>query len=115
MHSANFEDFKPIFQFDALETVENSNSKIVKMIRLNEALAVLIPILNLLVSNGMCDSHISHYESHDAQLHHGAIKHYPLQPELVRAFENCHKSSGTFDLCIKSALNELRVYYKSGK
>lgn len=89
--------------------------KAARMIRLNEAIAILIPIFNLLVSNGMCDSHISHYESNDVQLHHGAITHYPLQPELVRAFENCHKSSGSFDLCIKSALNELRVYYKSGK
>lgn len=85
------------------------------MIRLNEAIATLILIFNLLISNGICDSHISHYELNDVQLHHGATSHFPLQPELVRTFQNCHKSSGGFDLCIKNAFNELRVYFKSGK
>lgn len=81
------------------------------MIRLNEAVAISVPTLILLISNAMCVSRISHYESHDAQ----SIQHYPLQPELVRTFEHCRKSSGAFDLCMRNALNELRVYYKSGE
>lgn len=90
--------------------------KITRMIRLNEVIATFIPIFNLLISNALCDSHISHYELQDIHLHHGAsYQQLPLQPELVRAFANCHKSSGAFDLCIKNAFNELRVYFKSGK
>lgn len=85
------------------------------MIRLNEVIALLISLFNLFISNAMCDSYISHYEPHDIQLQHGAISHLPLQPELVRTFENCHKSSGGFDLCIKNAFNELRVYFKNGE
>lgn len=85
------------------------------MIRLNEAIAILIPIFNLFISHGMCNSRFSHYELQDIDTHNSANSHYPVQPELVRTLENCHKSSGAFDLCIKNAMNELRVYYKTGK
>lgn len=30
-------------------------------------------------------------------------------------FSQCRKSSKTFDICMKNALNELNIYYKSGK
>lgn len=34
--------------------------------------------------------------------------------EIVRIFENCHKQSSEFDSCIKTGLNELRAFFKSG-
>lgn len=37
-----------------------------------------------------------------------------LQPELVKILENCHTNSTTFDPCIKTAFNELRVFFKTG-
>lgn len=38
-----------------------------------------------------------------------------LQPQLVKIFENCHKNASNFDPCIKTAFNDLRVYFKSGE
>lgn len=55
-----------------------------------------------------------HFESQEIEVvPHSS--HLPLQPELVRIFNNCHKRSSTFDLCIRNAFNELRVYFKTGE
>lgn len=74
---------------------------------------VTVWIFSVLMSSVICDSHISHYEPHEVDVHHNSL--LPIQPELVRTFEHCHKHSPTFDLCIRNAFNELRVYFKTGK
>ncbi|XP_031625952.1 uncharacterized protein LOC116342463 [Contarinia nasturtii] len=80
------------------------------MLCTREYLLFFVAVFSLLLSNVFCDSHL--YQPHETEVIHNS--HLPLQPELVRVFENCHKKSGTFDLCIKNAFNELRVYFKSG-
>lgn len=74
----------------------------------SELVIVFISIFGLWISSVLCESHRFQVKEHQRA-------HPPLQPELVRIFENCHKKSGTFDLCIKNAFNELRVYFKTGK
>lgn len=37
------------------------------------------------------------------------------QDNIKGLFSQCRKTSKTFDLCMKNALNELRVYFTSGK
>lgn len=72
---------------------------------------ILIAVFSLLTSSVLCDSQL--YQPHKVEVEHNS--HLPVQPELVRIFHGCHKKSGTFDLCMKNAFNELRVYFKSGK
>lgn len=36
------------------------------------------------------------------------------QDNIKGLFSQCRKTSKTFDLCMKNALNELRVYFQSG-
>lgn len=76
-----------------------------------ELVMILLPAFCLFISGVICDSLI--YQPEEIEIQHNS--HLPIQPELVRVFENCHKKSGTFDLCMKNAFNELRVYFKSGK
>lgn len=77
----------------------------------NGVMAALMLMSCLFMSEVLCDS--ERYQPHEIEVQHNS--HLPLQPELVRIFQNCHKKSSTFDLCIKNAFNELRVYFKSGK
>lgn len=35
--------------------------------------------------------------------------------DLVRLFQNCHKSAKDFDPCIMNAFNKLAPYFKQGK
>lgn len=82
------------------------------MHKLNEFAVVSIPLLiNLLSSCISCESLLHQPIEIEPEYH----SQFPVQPELVRIFENCHKNSSTFDPCIKTAFNELRVYFKSGK
>lgn len=67
------------------------------------AFSILMPVIG--------DSQL--YQPHEVEVDYNS--HLPVQPELVRIFHHCHKRSGTFDLCIKSAFNELRVYFGTGK
>lgn len=76
-----------------------------------DVLMILIAAFSLMISSVLCDSHL--YQPHEIEVQHNS--HLPLQPELVRIFENCHKKSGTFDLCVKNAFNELRVYFNTGE
>lgn len=43
------------------------------------------------------------------------VRFTTVQPEIVKIFKNCHRNSTTFDLCMRTAFNDLRVYFKSGK
>lgn len=76
-------------------------------------LVVVSILINLLTLNGIvCESLLLQpIETQQS----GEHLNYPIQPELVRIFENCHKNSSTFDPCIKTAFNELRAYFKTGK
>lgn len=74
-------------------------------------MSVLVPVLSVLISNVQGDSHL--YQPNELEVQHNS--HLPIQPELVKIFEHCHKHSGSFDLCIKNAFNELRVYFKTGE
>lgn len=76
-----------------------------------EIAMILIAVFSLLTSSVLCDSQL--YQPHEIEVEHNS--HLPVQPELVRIFHGCHKKSGSFDLCMKNAFNELRVYFKSGK
>lgn len=102
-----FDDFKNcIFQ------TEQRNMKTVKTMDMSsETITVILSIFGLLMSNVVCISH--HFDLQEDKVHH--TSHLPLQPELVKIFEHCHKRASTFDLCIKNAFNELRVYFRSGK
>lgn len=86
-----------------------------RMDRSSEAIVItiLISIFSLFVSDVVCISH--RFESQEVEVLHHHSSHLPIQPELVRTFEHCHKRASTFDLCIKNAFNELRVYFKTGK
>lgn len=86
-----------------------------RMDRSSEAITItiLISIFSLFVSDVVCISH--RFESQEVEVLHHHSSHLPIQPELVRTFEHCHKRASTFDLCIKNAFNELRVYFKTGK
>lgn len=76
----------------------------------NDYMLVLV-LINLLLSNILCES-LLHQPFGVESEHHS---NYPIQPELVKIFENCHKNSSNFDPCVKTAFNELRVYFRSGK
>lgn len=78
---------------------------------LSDVLIALIPAFSLLISNVLCDSQL--YQPQEIEVQHNS--HLPVQPELVRIFENCRKHSGSFDLCIRNAFNELRVFFKTGE
>lgn len=75
------------------------------------ALIISLLLINLLVCNVVSIS--NHFESQEDEIQHSS--HLPLQPELVRVFNNCHKHADTFDLCIRNAFNELRVHFKTGE
>lgn len=77
----------------------------------SEMLLIFGAFFSLLISIVLCDAQL--YQPHEIKVQRNS--HLPLQPELVRVFEHCHKKSSTFDLCIKNAFNELRVYFKTGK
>lgn len=80
--------------------------------RSSEAVTIVFSILSLMLCNAVGIS--NHFESQELEVvHHSS--HLPLQPELVRIFEHCHKRASTFDLCIRNAFNELRVYFKTGE
>lgn len=81
-----------------------------KMQKPNDYMLVVV-LINLLSSNILCESLLHQPFEVKSEQH----SNYPLQPELVRIFENCHKNSSNFDPCVKTAFNELRVYFKSGK
>lgn len=102
-----------VYQF--FRNCEKRMEKIVRMMRLNKATAILIMLFSLLISNTISNSFFSHDKCEVQSNYCPTDAHLPRQPELVRTFENCHKSSDTFDLCIKNALNELTVYFESGK
>lgn len=72
---------------------------------------VIVVLINLIASNILCESLL--HQPFEVESEHES--NYPLQPELVKIFENCHKSSSNFDPCIKTAFNDLRIYFKNGK
>lgn len=82
-----------------------------KMHQLSEVVIVFVSLLGILTSHVLCESR--RYQPFEVEVHRNSHPH--LQPELVRIFENCHKKSGTFDLCMRNAFNELRLYFKTGK
>lgn len=81
------------------------------MYKSSDYVTILIPLLiNLLSSSISCES-LRHQPIEVEQEYHSHL----VQPELVRIFEDCHKNSSTFDPCIKTAFNELRVYFQTGE
>lgn len=106
---------KTFFRNSSLQTEQRNMKTFRRMDRSSEAITItiLISIFSLFVSDVVCISH--RFESQEVEVLHHHSSHLPIQPELVRTFEHCHKRASTFDLCIKNAFNELRVYFKTGK
>lgn len=72
-----------------------------------EKLTKIIVLVNCVIAAALAQDTIFYNDEND-------VRFTTVQPEIVKIFKNCHRNSTTFDLCMRTAFNDLRVYFKSG-
>lgn len=72
-----------------------------------EKLLKIVLLVNCVLAAALAQDTIFYNDEND-------VRFTAVQPEIVKIFKNCHRNSTTFDLCMRTAFNDLRVYFKSG-